>query len=156
MNRLTHLVCALLLVTGPVGCVREISGAPEAGVRVDRLRTFHVIEGDSKEVAAAVRDELAGRGFSVTTGEASATPPAADCKVSVADKWWWDITMYPLEIKIELIDPKSGALLASGRSYRTSLVRSSPRAMATEILDKIFANVRRGGGTTAMDAHSVR
>jgi hypothetical protein len=51
----------------------------------------------------------------------------------------WDITMYPLEIKVDFVNPKTGALLASGRSYRTSMVRKSPEEMVKEIFDKIFA-----------------
>jgi hypothetical protein len=139
--RITYLSCILSLtaLTGTVGCAKqELSGAAEPGVQLSRLKSFHVVQGDSDDVTKALAGDLTARGFTVTTGTESTTPATAQCKVLSTNKWMWDITMYPLEIKVEMVDPKSGALLASGRSYRTSMVRKSPEGMAHEIFDKIF------------------
>jgi hypothetical protein len=90
------------------------------------------------EVTTAIQKDLTARGFTGTLGPDSATPTFVDAKVIAQDKWMWDITMYPLEVKIDVVTPKTGALLASGRSYHTSLVRKSPDEMVHEVFDKIF------------------
>jgi len=128
------------------GCSHQISGGPEAGVDMNRYHSFYVVsEKNDADVAKALRTDLSARGLSVSSGPDSATlPAAADCKVIYHDKWMWDVTMYLLEVKLEMVDPRSGAMLASGRCYRTSMARKAPEVMVKEITDRIF-------GTTASD-----
>jgi hypothetical protein len=134
------IACVALLLVFVIagGCSHQIQAAPEAGVDIGRFTTYHVVAPEPGEVVTAIKNDLTGRGFSVTTGPESATPSNAQCKVIAHDKWMWDITMYLLEVKMEMVDARTGALLASGRCYRTSTVRKSPKVMVKEITDKIY------------------
>ena len=51
----------------------------------------------------SLQDKYAERGFTVTSGIESVAPDTAQCKVLSTDKWVWDMTMYPLEIKVEIV-----------------------------------------------------
>jgi hypothetical protein len=126
----------LLLAGG--GCSQQLSGAVEPGVSLSGVKTYYVVRDKETDVTTAIQKDLTARGLVATCGPESATPPAADCKVIATDKWMWDLTMYPLEVKLEVVNARTGALMASGRSYRTSLVRKSPDEMVKEIFDKIF------------------
>ena len=124
-----------------LGCASQQSGSLEQGVDAARLRSFHVItSGDRKgDVTNAIHKELERRGYAVTEGsEKDPSVGSADAMVMSTDKWMWDMTMYLIEVKIDLVDPRSGALLGSGRSYRTSLARKSPDYMVKEVFDEIF------------------
>jgi hypothetical protein len=44
-----------------------------------------------------------------------------------------------IQLDVQLRDPATHTVLASGQSKRTSLVRKSPEGMAAEVLGKIFA-----------------
>jgi hypothetical protein len=120
------------------GCAKQLSGAAEPGVDLKSMRTFYIVRDKETKVTTAMQKELAARGFTATMGPDSATPAFADCKVLAEDKWMWDLTMYPIEVKVSMVNPRTGALLASGRSYRTSLVRKSPDEMVKEVFDQIF------------------
>ena len=61
-----------------------------------------------------------------------------DVIVTYADRWMWDITMYMIEINIELHDPETNYVFASGKSYRTSLVRKEPDEMVDEVFRDMF------------------
>ena len=50
----------------------------------------------------------------------------------------WDITMYMLELNIEIRHPRTDYVLATGRSFRTSLARKSPEEMVEEVIGEIF------------------
>jgi hypothetical protein len=60
------LFSALLL--GSTGCVQKLTGTAEPGVDLSQLKTFHVVQTESKNVTAALRDDLVARGFTVTVG----------------------------------------------------------------------------------------
>jgi len=140
------MVMAALVMCAALGsgCSHQISGGPEAGVDMNRYHSFYVVsEKSDADVAKALQADLSARGLSVSGGPDSSAA-AADCKVIYHDKWMWDMTMYLLEVKLEMVDPRSGAMLASGRCYRTSMARKAPEVMVKEITDRIF-------GTTASD-----
>ena len=128
-----------------VGCASaKLSASVPPGTDLTRLRTVHVVrhERDGRGVNDAIRDELAKRGFTATAGADSARPPVVDAVVAYIDRWMWDITMYLLSLTIQFRHPETNVLLASGQSYRTSLVRKEPAEMAGEILDEIFKRDR--------------
>jgi hypothetical protein len=50
----------------------------------------------------------------------------------------WDITMYMLELNVEIRDPRTDYILATGKSSRTSLARKSPEEMVEEVIGEIF------------------
>jgi len=126
-----------LLAVG--GCSHQLSGGPVAGVDMARYRTYYVVtDKKDNEVAQALEKDLAARGFSVSTGLDWAMPPATQVKVLFTDKWMKDLTRYLSEVKIDMIDPHSGALLASGRCDRSSMARKPVAEMVKEITDRIY------------------
>jgi hypothetical protein len=63
-----------------------------------------------------------------------------DAVVVYIDKWMWDLTMYMLELTVNINDPKTGAQLATGNSLHTSLTRKSPPEMVDEVIENIYKN----------------
>ena len=47
--------------------------------------------------------------------------------------------MYMIELNVQIREPASGMIIASGRSYRPSLQRKPPAHMAQEVIESIFA-----------------
>lgn len=76
--------------------------------------------------------------MTTTTGDTTAAN--ADAVITYVDKWMWDITMYMIELTIQVRDPKTDFTLAVGNSYHTSLTRKSP----TEMVDEVMANIFKG------------
>jgi hypothetical protein len=74
------------------------------------------------------------------------TDAGVDAIVTYVDKWFWDITMYMLELTITLRDPKTDFPLATGSSYHTSMTRKSPEGMVDEVLTNIFFSAQKQGG----------
>jgi hypothetical protein len=54
----------------------------------------------------------------------------------------WDITMYMLQLSIQIRDGKDRTVLATGQSLRPSLVRKSPEGMVEEVLGEIFKGAK--------------
>jgi hypothetical protein len=88
-----------------------------------------------------ISDDIATRGYEVTTGPEAMMPPDTDVLVTYWDKWMWDITMYMIELDITLHDADTGDPLAVGNSMHASLTRLSPEEMIKEVLDNIFAEM---------------
>ena len=133
--RFTLLGTALLLM---FGCAKLTASVP-AGTDLGKLKSFYVVrhERDGREVNALIRDELAKRGVTVTTGSESARPTTVDTIVTYEDRWMRDMAMYLLSLNISFRDGNTNALLASGQSYRPSLERKEPPAVVKEVLDEI-------------------
>ncbi len=114
--------------------------------KLSAVSTMHVYMNDADretDVATALQKQLSERGYRVTAGLKNEAPPGTDCLVEAHDKWFWDITMYLLEFKVNFIEANNGKLLASGRSYRTSLARRDADFMVNEVLTKIFDDARQ-------------
>jgi hypothetical protein len=77
-------------------------------------------------------------GYKSTSGMAEATPRDIDAVVTYQDKWMWDITMYMLQLDVQVRDPGSQVVMASATSYRPSLQRVAPDKMVEEVVNEIF------------------
>lgn len=134
------VVLALMLS----GCaVNRATATIDPSADLGSLKSLHVKKkpDDDRAIDQLIATELRSRGYTVTTEpDASRTPEAI---VSYVDKWFWDITMYMLELTIIISDPKDDYPLASGNSLHTSLTRKSPPEMVTEVLDNIFKKQER-------------
>ncbi|MBC7206557.1 MAG: hypothetical protein H5U27_08565 [Methyloversatilis sp.] len=121
------------------GCaVNRATATVDPSADLGSLKSLHVKKkaDDDRAIDQLIATELRSRGYTVTTDpDVSQTP---DATVSYVDKWFWDITMYMLELTIIISDPKDDYPLASGNSLHTSLTRKSPPEMVTEVLDNIF------------------
>jgi hypothetical protein len=82
-------------------------------------------------------------GFEASTGADGAEPKDVDAIVTYEDRWRWDITMYMIELKVSVREPRTDNLLAVGNSYHTSLTRLSPEEMAAEVLSGIFKGKKK-------------
>jgi hypothetical protein len=128
-------LCLAVLMIG--GC-SQVSGSVTPGVSLSQLRSFYIVRDKQSDATDAMQKALAARGYVATTGPEASIPAGTDCKVLVRDHWMWDITMYLLELQVDIINPKTGALYAQGRSYHPSLERKDAETMANEIAEKIF------------------
>lgn len=104
-----------------LGCVSQ-SSLDGFGLPVGARRsgaTFAVLHQpqDERRLDRIIADSLRARGLDAS---ADATDPT-DYLVSYVDRWQWDMRMYLIDLRIDIRDAKTNVLLATGRSYQTSL-----------------------------------
>lgn len=121
------------------GCA-SMQSTNTPGADLTRLKSFYLQlhSDDTREVGKAISDQLNLLGYKSTYGLAESSTSAVDATLTYQDKWWWDITMYLLQLDIQIRDAKTKELLASGTTIRPSLQRQRPEIMANEILRKIL------------------
>jgi hypothetical protein len=133
---LATIVLACSLATGCA--INRASATADPTMKWEAIKSVHVkkLDADERGIQQLLATKLKARGFSVT---ADPQPnPQADALVTYADKWMWDITMYMLELTVQIRDPQSNFALATGNSYHTSLTRKSPTEMVDEVIDNIL------------------
>ncbi len=140
MNRFLKLAAILAILAITSGCTNRATASVSPGTDLSMLKTMYVkkIPAD-QQTHGLIASKLSGKGVKVTSGEGDA-PSNVDAVVTYVDKWMWDMTMYMLELTININDPKTGAQLATGNSLHTSLTRKSPPAMVDEVVDNIYKN----------------
>jgi hypothetical protein len=144
MKSCIKIIAGMLLLVGGMlfsGCVvtqLNAEVAPEA--KLDDIKKIYVVrlEKDTRGVEKLIADRLNVMGKEATAGEKSAVPADAEAIVTYQDKWMWDITMYMIELNVQLRDAKTEMALATGHSLRTSLARKSPAEMVEEVLTEIY------------------
>jgi hypothetical protein len=139
VSRLCVGLVMIVALLSAGGCTAKVTGSREPGADFNKIRSMYVIKNKDSVVSEPIEQELTKRNFKVTSGDKESAPKDVDCIVDWKAKWMWDITTYLLEFKVDFIDGKTGALLASGRSYRTSGKRKPAEYMVHEVLEKIFA-----------------
>lgn len=135
------LLITLLSMLGMTGCSSSsLVSETMPGANLGALNTFYVrkLPQDERGVERLISERLVKMGKRSTYGDASRPSHTVDAIVTYQDHWMWDITMYMLELAVQIRDPETDVELASGHSYRTSLVRKSPEEMVEEVLIKIF------------------
>jgi len=127
----------VLLLTG---CATNLSSNLAPGVTFDELGKIFVVRfaPDKRELNSIIAEKLTLMGYPAVAGEKSEIPKDVDTLVTYKDNWQWDLTNYMIRINIQFRDSKSGKLIVSGESYRTSLARKSPEKMIEETLVEIF------------------
>lgn len=140
MKRTIKLLAAVLVLCAfATGCaVNRATATVDPSAQLDKMHTLQVkkLADEDGSVHQLIADNLRSRGYTVTTDE---TPSKkVDGVVTYVDKWFWDLSMYLLELTIMIRDPQSNFALATGNSYHTSLTRLSPPEMVKEVLDNIF------------------
>ncbi len=138
-----YLVSFLLtvLVGLTSGCVvTQLKSEVVPGNDLKALKKFYVIHlaSDQRGVEKLIADRLNIMGYQATAGEKSAMPDDAQAIVTYQDKWMWDITMYMIELNVQIRQPKTEMAIATGHSLRTSLARKSPPEMVEEVLTDLF------------------
>jgi hypothetical protein len=140
MTRKLILNLSLLLVVifFASGCVNRATAIKDPTTDLSTIKSIYVTKyaPDRRGINQLIADKLEKRGFIVETGVD--TPSNVDAVVTYKDKWMWDITMYMIELKIAIRNPKTNFPFASGNSYHTSLTRKSPEEMVDEVINNIF------------------
>lgn len=140
MKKLMRLTSALLLMAAlTTGCaINRATATVDPGAKLDAVKTFHVKHHapDERGIDKVIADNLRARGYQVTTGEP--VPAGVDAVVTYVDKWFWDITMYMIELTVQFREPKTDFPLATGNSMHTSLTRKSPPEMVDEVLGNML------------------
>lgn len=145
MKSYLRVFAAAIACAAMTGCaVNRATANVDPSARLDQLKTVHVrhFEKDERGTDQVIAGKLRERGLKVTVGSGPA-PEGADAVVTYVDKWIWDLTMYMLELTIQVREPKTDYPLASGNSYHTSLTRKSPPEMVDEVLNNIFKEGKR-------------
>ena len=140
MTRKLILNLSLLLVVifFASGCINRTIAIKDPTTDLSTIQSIYVTKyaPDRRGINKLIADKLEQRGFIVETGVDA--PSNVDAVVTYKDKWMWDITMYMIELKIAIRNPKTNFPFASGNSYHTSLTRKSPEEMVDEVINNIF------------------
>jgi hypothetical protein len=134
------------------GCANRSTANVNPLVNLSSLKTMHVkhYPSDNTKVNEEIADKLRLKGVTVSTGE---TPPGnVDAIVTYIDRWYWDITMYMVELTITIRDPKSDWPMAVGNSLHTSLNRKSQSEMIDEVINTIYISAGKAPATTSNPA----
>ncbi|WP_438479911.1 hypothetical protein [Oleiharenicola lentus] len=138
-----RLFASLLLVISAAflsGCITKLNSEISPGTDLAAINKVYVVrlEKDERGVEKLIADRLSLLGKQATSGERAGIPADVDAIVTYQDKWMWDITMYMIELYVQIRKPKTEIALATGHSMRTSLVRKSPPEMVDEVITDIF------------------
>ena len=133
-------LCAILAMTA--GCATNHATANlMADADISKVKSVYVVHNDESKhpVDMDLKAAFEKRGYTVTTGPAMKPPYPQDAVVTYIDKWFWDITMYELELTIVMRSPANEFPLATANSMHTSLTRKSPDEMANEVVTNLLA-----------------
>lgn len=142
MKNLIKGISLILIILFMAGCSKAIIRSDsDLSINLAALKKFYVrkLPADEGGLEKIIARKLNEFGFQATSGMDAIPADPVDAVVTYKDRWMWDITMYMLEINIELRNPDSDYVFASGKSYRTSLVRKPPEEMIDEVLRDMFA-----------------
>jgi hypothetical protein len=122
------------------GCITQLKSDVMPGTDLSALKKIYVVRlmADQRGVEKLIADRLNLMGYQATAGEAVNAPADVDAIVTYQDKWMWDITMYMIQLDVQVRQPKTQAAIASGHALRTSLARKSPPEMVAEVLSDLF------------------
>ena len=139
-SRQMILLLCLLIFMSVTGCANLATGHVTPGIDISQFNKFYVVkfEPDGRGINNLIRDELQTMGYEAKTGPENEIPEDTEVIVTYRDNWMWDITMYMIKLKVFMHNPGTQKLLASAKSYHTSLTRKSPEEMVSETLTNIF------------------
>ncbi|RJX33993.1 MAG: hypothetical protein C4516_00745 [Oxalobacter sp.] len=146
MTRLLRLIATFGIVAILAsGCaVNRATSVVDPSTDLSKLKTMYVKKyaEDSRNVNELIVSKLRSKGLNVTTGSEE-RPKNVDAVVTYVDRWFWDITMYMLELTVVIRDADSGYALAQGNSLHTSLTRLSPEEMVNEVINNIYGGTKK-------------
>ncbi|HUR59546.1 MAG TPA: hypothetical protein VM029_17645, partial [Opitutaceae bacterium] len=137
MKKILSAGLLILLVGFFSGCATvKLNSTVAPGANLSALKKYYVVHlpKDARGVDRLIADRLNAMGRQATNGEKSAMPADVDAVVTYQDKWMWDITMYMIELTVQVRQPNTDIAIATGHSLRTSLARKSPPEMVEEVL----------------------
>ena len=142
-----YLILTLLAITVGLtsGCITQLNSNIVPGSDLKGLKNIYVVRlpADKRGVERLIADRLSIMGYPATTGEKSSIPENVQAIVTYQDKWQWDITMYMIELNVQIRHPKTEVVIATGHALRTSLARKSPTEMVEEVLTDIYKDLHK-------------
>lgn len=148
ITSLTGLGALLLMFSACKTTIPVVSSEVLPDSSLARLETIYLVKHDNdRDLNKRIADGLTARGMRPVLGGEGDVPAGADALLVYEDRWVWDLTNYLLLLKIDLRDPETNVLLATGSSNRVSLNRAPPERVVTEVLDAIF----EGGGARSRE-----
>jgi hypothetical protein len=93
---------------------------------------------DDRHLERMIAAELGKQGVAATSGAAAGRPADIEVLVVYEDRWQWDLSNYLIHMRIDLRDPRTNVLLATGSSYQTSLARKDEQKVIAEIVTGMF------------------
>jgi len=138
-------VCAFLLAVLQGCAIDRESASVSPDIDLSAFKRFYVVQfaPDGRGINRIIATQLERRGFAASTGADDAAPEDADAIVTYQDRWQWDLSMYMIELRIFVREPRTDNLLAVGNSFHTSLNRRSPEEMVAEVLSSIFKKAKK-------------
>ena len=136
------MLCSLGAMTG---CATNHATATlMADADLQKVKSVYIVHSDTdtRNVDKQLQKAFQKRGIEATVGPAHAPPYTGDASVTYVDKWFWDITMYLLELTVTVRNPGNDFPMATGNSLHTSLTRKSPEEMTDEVVGNILAAKR--------------
>lgn len=117
-----------------------MDSAKAPGADLAHLKTFYVqkLPADGRGIERMISDRLNMMGYTSTYGVADYPSTPVDAIITYQDKWMWDITMYMIQLDVQVRSGSNRVVLATGRSFRPSLQRKSPEGMVEEVLQTVF------------------
>ena len=137
---LARSILAALVAAACLGCMTDFQVDPVPRDRRAAGTVYFVErhEKDERSLDVAIAAAFAKRGVTASSGAAGARPAQIDVLVSYEDRWQWDMSMYLLSMRIDLRDPETNALLASGTSMQTSLARKPAQEIIENLVGAFF------------------
>lgn len=145
MKRIGMWLLLIPVILSFTACAESLNAKKIPGADLSPLKTVYVhkLATDERGVDQLIANQLTRMGFIAASGTSETPSSAADAIVTYQDKWWWDITMYMLQLNIQIRDGQTRMVLANGQSMHTSLVRKTPQEMVEEVLNEIFKGERK-------------
>jgi len=119
--RASILGVALLGLTA-IGCSGATATRLVAHTRTDNAAFWVENHGnDGRQLEQIIAGALTKRGLDAASGSLGQRPENADFVVTYVDRWGWDMRTYLQEIRIDVTDARSGAIVGTSRSHQSSL-----------------------------------
>lgn len=139
LKRFIGLLFVITMLSSTTGCANHATAKLTPGSDLGKLKNFYIVQSpEDLDTSGLIKTNLEKRGFTATTGSENKPSDKHDAVVTYVSKWMWDITMYMLELTINVRDPASDFPMAVGNSLHASLTRKSAEAMVDEVLTNIF------------------
>jgi hypothetical protein len=139
------LPLSILILLSFTACAENLNAKKMPGADLSPLKTVYVqkLAADGRGIDRLIADQLTLMGFIATNGVNDLPSSPVDAVVTYQDKWMWDITMYMIQLSVQIRDGQTRMLLATGQAMHTSLVRKSPEEMVEEVLMAIFKGEKK-------------
>lgn len=138
IKKIFYGLLALIILSGCSHIV-ETNFDPEFTSKT--FSKVYIQKGDNDNkfhVYREIKDELELLGYEVSVGTEKTPKYPVDLILTYQDRWYWDMTMYLLELNIQAIDPDGYVSLADSKVRRTSLIRKNRKEMVKEVFSELF------------------